>query len=147
MTRIAGHVSLQESGFYSGITAVEILSQLDAVGRKTKYLALIFDVPYMIMQALIFEALIAFGLRHMQPQNPKWNLLFLLPIGFLLADFAEDSLIGLTLASGSDVLGSFAGYMTALKFMTFIPATLVSLIMTLGGIFAWRRNGHRDRNV
>lgn len=140
MTRIVGHVSLQESGFYSGAAAVETLAQLDAAGRKTKYLALIFDVPYMIMQALVFEALIAFGLRHIKLQNPKWNLLFLLPIGFLLADFAEDSFIGLTLASGSVVLGTLAGYMTALKFIMFIPAIIVSLIMTFGGIFAWRRN-------
>lgn len=143
MTRIAGHISLQESGFYSGATAVEILSQLDEVGRKTKYLALIFDVPYMIMQALVFEALIAFGMRHIKPRNPKWNLLFLLPIGFLLADLAEDSFIALTLASGSVVWGSLAGYMTVLKFLTFIPAIIVSLIMLFGGILAWRR----ERNV
>ena len=64
MTRIDGHVSLQGRGFYSGATAVEILGRLDAAGQKAKYLALIFDVPYMIMQALVFEGLIAFGKRH-----------------------------------------------------------------------------------
>lgn len=140
MLRLEGHVSLQQNGFYSGATAVEILSQLDPSGRKTKYLALIFDLPYMILQALVFEAFIAFGMRHMKPQNPKWNLLFVLPIAFLLADFAENSFIGLTLASGSEILGSIAGFMTALKFMTFIPAIIMSFIMAVGGFIAWLRH-------
>ena len=139
MTRIAGHISLQESGFYSGAAAVDILGKLDATGRKTKYLALVFDVPYMIMQTLVFEALIAFGIRHMRPKNPKWNLLFILPIAFLLVDFLEDSFIGLTLASGSEILGSIAGFMTALKFLTFIPSIVVSVGMTIGGLTAWIR--------
>lgn len=139
MTRIDGHISLQKSGFYSGATAVEILSKLDGVERKIKYLNLIFDLPYMIMQALVFEALIAFGLRHMRPKSRIWNLLFLLPIGFLLADLAEDSFIALTLATGSEVLGTLAGFMTAFKFLTFIPAILVSVLMAFGGIIAWVR--------
>lgn len=137
MTRIDGHISLQESGFYSGAEAVERLSRLDQAGRRTKYLALIFDVPYMIMQALVFEALIAFGLRHIRPKNPKWNLLFMLPIAFLIADLAEDSFIALTLATGSELLGGIAGFMTALKFLTFIPAIIISLMMAIGGIIAW----------
>ena len=139
MTRIVGHISLQESGFYSGAAAVDILGKLDAAGRKTKYLALVFDVPYMIMQTLVFEALIAFGIRHMRPKNPKWNLLFILPIAFLLADFLEDSFIGLTLASGSEILGSIAGFMTAFKFLTFIPSIVVSVGMAIGGLTAWIR--------
>jgi len=139
MTRIEGHISLQKSGFYSGATAVEILSRLDAAGQKAKYLALIFDVPYMIMQALVFEGLIAFGMRHMKPQNPKWNYLFILPIGFLLADFAEDSFLALTLATGSQVFGTIAGFMTAFKFLTFIPAIVVSTVMVIGGLTAWGR--------
>jgi len=142
MTRIPGHISLQESGFYSGATAVDILGKLDVAGRKIKYLSLIFDVPYMIMQALVFEGLMAFGIRHIRPKNPKWNLVFILPIAFLLADFAEDSFIALTLASGSEILGTIAGLMTALKFLTFIPAIFISLLMAIGGIAAWmkRRN-------
>lgn len=140
MTRIPGHISLQESGFYSGATAIDRLGQLEPSERKTKYLALIFDVPYMILQALVFEALIAFGMRHLKPKNPKWNLLFILPIGFLLIDFIEDSFIGLTLASGSEILGTIAGVMTALKFMIFIPAIIVSLIMGGGGLMTWFRN-------
>ena len=140
LTRLAGHTSLQESGFYTGADAVERLGKLDAEGRKTKFLALIFDVPYMILQALVFEALIAFGVRHIKPKNPKWNLLFILPIGFLLIDFAEDSFIALTMTTGSTVLGTIAGYMTALKFAIFIPAIIVSLSMAIGGLIGWRRN-------
>lgn len=139
LTRIPRHIPLQESGFYTGAEAVERLSQLDATGRKTKFLALIFDVPYMILQALVFEAFIAFGMRHIRPKNPKWNLLFILPIAFLLVDFAEDSFIALTMTTGSTALGSIAGVMTALKFAVFIPAILVSLAVGIGGLIAWLR--------
>jgi len=144
MLRIPGHVSLQESGFYSGAEAVERLSRLDAAGQKTKYLALIFDVPYMVLQALVFEALIAFGMRHMKPRSAKWNLLFLLPIAFLLIDFLEDSFIALTLSTGSTVLGTIAGIFTALKFLVFIPGIVVSLIMGAGGLIAWIRQRNRS---
>jgi len=141
MTSLPGYSSLQEMGFYSGATAVETLGSLDAAGRKTKFLALIFDLPYMILQALVFEAFIAFGLRHIKPKNPKWNLLFILPIGFLLVDFFEDSFIALTLTTGSTALGTIAGIMTALKFTIFIPAMIISLIMGAAGLFAWFRSG------
>ena len=134
MTAIDGYSSLQEMGFYSGATAVETLGSLDAAGRRLKYLALIFDVPYMILQALVFEGFIAFGIRNMKLQNPKWNLLFILPIAFLLTDFAEDSFIALTLSTGSQALGTIAGLMTAAKFATFIPGIFAALIMLIIGI-------------
>lgn len=137
MRSISDYSSLQEMGFYTGTTAVETLGSLDAAGRKTKLLALIFDVPYMILQALVFEASIAFGIRHLKPKNPKWNLLFILPIGFLLADFFEDSFIALTLTTGSTILGTIAGFMTALKFTFFIPAIIVSLLMAITGLIMW----------
>ena len=141
MASLPGYSSLQEMGFYSGATAVETLCLLDAQGRKLKLLALIFDVPYMILQALVFEAFIAFGIRHLKPKSPKWNLLFILPIGFLLIDFFEDSFIALTLTTGSTALGTIAGIMTALKFAIFIPAIIISLIMGAAGLFAWFRSG------
>lgn len=138
--RLPGHISLQQKGFYTGAEAVEILGRLDAEGRKTKLLALIFDLPYMILQALVFEAFIAFGMRHLRPKNAKWNLLFILPIAFLLVDFLEDSFIALTLTTGSTALGTIAGLMTALKFAVFIPAIIISLIMGIGGLMAWLRH-------
>ena len=137
MRSVPDYSSLQEMGFYTGATAVEILGSLDAAGRKTKFLALIFDVPYMILQALVFEAFIAFGIRHIKPKNPKWNLFFILPIGFLLTDFFEDSFIALTLTSGSTVLGTIAGFMTVLKFAFFVPAIIVSLLMVIIGLIMW----------
>lgn len=137
MSSMPGYSSLQEMGFYSGVEAVEILSRLDGQGRKTKLLALIFDVPYMILQALVFEAFIAFGIRNLKPKNPKWDLLFILPIGFLLADFFEDSFIALTLTTGSTIIGAIAGFMTALKFAFFIPAIIVSLRMAIIGSIMW----------
>jgi len=140
MSSMQGYSPLQEMGFYSGATAVETLRSLDAEGRKTKFLALIFDIPYMILQALVFEAFIAFGIRHIKPKNPKWNLLFILPIGFLLVDFFEDSFIALTLTTGSSLLGAIAGVMTALKFAVFIPAIIISLIMGAWGLLAWCKN-------
>jgi len=146
LMRLPGHISLQEKGFYSGAEAVEILGRLDEAGRKTKFLALIFDLPYMILQALVFEALIAFGMRHIKPKSLKWNLLFILPIGFLLADFAEDSFLALTMATGSIVLGTIAGIMTALKFATFILGIAVSLIMGLTGLMAWFRHRKGSEN-
>ena len=140
MRAIPGYTSLQEMGFYSGVVAVETLGALDGSGRKVKFLALIFDVPYMILQSLVFEAFIAFGMRHIRPKNPRWNLLFILPIVFLLADFAEDSFIAMTLTTGSTALGTVAGLMTALKFAVFIPAIIVSVIMGGGGLIMWRRD-------
>jgi hypothetical protein len=134
MSSIPGYSSLQEMGFYSGAVAVETLGSLGASGQKLKYLALIFDVPYMILQALVFEGFIAFGIRNMRLKNPKWNLLFILPIAFLLTDFAEDSFIALTLATGSQALGAIAGLMTAAKFLTFIPGIIAALIFLIGGI-------------
>ncbi len=139
MRTMQGYSSLQEMGFYTGRTAVETLATLDSAGRKTKLLALIFDLPYMILQALVFEAFIAFGLRHIRPKNPKWNLLFILPILFLLADFFEDSLIALTLTTGSMILGSIAGLFTALKFAVFLPTIIVATVAGIWGLIAWRR--------
>lgn len=130
---------LQERGFYTGTEAVAALNSLTPDGRALKYTALVFDLPYMVMQALVFESFIAFGLRHIKPKSAKWPLLFILPIAFLLADFTEDSFVALTLATGSQALGTIAGVMTALKFITFIPAIFISLVMGIGGLWAWMR--------
>jgi hypothetical protein len=136
MTRLPGHMSLQEMGFYSGATAVEILGNLDAQGRKIKFLALIFDVPYMILQALVFEAAIAFGILKMRLTASYWQGLFILPILFLLADAFEDSSLALLLSTEQMIFGTFAGIFTAIKFCAFTPAIIISLIMVGGGFFA-----------
>ncbi len=133
LAALAPETPLQAQGFYSGDFAVDVLSKLDSAGRKTKYLALIFDVPYMIMQALVFEAAITFSLLKMPKISAKTKLLYLFPIGFLLADVLENSLLALTLASDSVAIGTLAGYVTALKFTIFMPAIVVAISCLLIG--------------
>lgn len=110
MTAIEGHMSLQKSVYYSGQVAVDRLCLLDTDERRLKYLALIFDIPFMILYALIFEAFIAFGLRARRQERSKWGVLLGLPIICLLIDFSENSFIALALASGNTYFGTLAGY-------------------------------------
>lgn len=140
---LMGGPPLEELGFYSGQQAVAALSELDAAGVRTAYTALAFDIPYMILLALLAEALIAFGLRRLPLKGPIWPMLFVLPIAFLLSDFAEDSFIALTLATKSELLGSIAGFMTALKFFTLIAAMLAGLVLSVTGLFYWFFKGRK----
>jgi len=133
---LAPGMPMQEQFFYSGQQAVDTYAGLDAAGRRTTLLALLLDVPFMILFSLLAEALIAFGIRHMQLAG-KWNLLFALPIAFLLCDFGEDSFLALTLTSGNTILGSIAGIFTTMKFVTFSLAIILALTMSLGGLVAW----------
>ncbi|MBC6403110.1 MAG: hypothetical protein GDA39_05450 [Hyphomonadaceae bacterium] len=136
---------LEGRGFYTGAQAVEALSQLEESDRRTKYVALILDVPFMILMALLCKALIAFGIRHMNLVRPIWNFLFILPATCLLADFTEDSLIALTLATKSELTGTLAGLATALKFTAYTPTIIVSLLMTVAGLCVWTiRKLHSD---
>ena len=144
LSRLTGYEMLQERGFYSGAEALATLASLSAEGRKLKFLALVFDVPYMILQALVFEAAIAFGLLQMHLSARRWQWLFLLPIGFLVADMLEDSALALTLSTGHLLFGTLAGIMTGLKFLVFIPGIIVSLLMAVGGIFAALRRCFLD---
>jgi len=140
LARLAPGLPLQEKGFYSGAFAVEALGQLDPAGRRAKYTALIFDIPYMVLQALVFEAVIVFGLKSLKLTTSKWRLFLILPVAFLLADFLEDSLLALTLASGSETLGTMAGFATALKFAIFIPAIFTALGLGIAGVIARLKN-------
>ena len=136
---LAPGMPLQAQGFYTGAYAVEVLSQLDLAGRNAAYIAYLFNVPYMIMQALVFEAVIVFGLKARRLSGPKWHLLLILPLAFLIFDFLEDSFLALTLATKSEILGSFAGVFTALKFTAFIPSIFISLWLGLRGVIAHMR--------
>ncbi len=133
---LAPGMPLEQKGFYTGSDAVAILSGLDEAGRRTKLFSLLCDLPYMILNMLACEALIAFGIRHMK-LGGKWNLLFALPIAFLFFDFFEDSFIALTLVSGNTVLGSIAGVFTFVKFVAFIGAGVAALVMGVLGLVAW----------
>lgn len=130
---------LEERGFYTGAFAVQTLSGLTDEGRITKYLSLVFDVPYMIMSALMLEAMTAFGLMALGRERSIWAVLLALPILFLAVDFLENSALAFTLASGSEVFGSLAGVMTALKFLVFSLAMITALTLSVCGLIAKRR--------
>lgn len=138
---LAPGMPLEERGYYTGAQAVETLSALDASGRKAKYISLVFDIPNMILSALLFEGLIAFGIRRLSLNRAKWGLLFVLPIAFLLADFGEDSFLALTLSTGSQTLGTIAGILTAVKFFTYIAAALAGLLLSFSGLGYWLVKG------
>ena len=137
--------ALQERGFYTGAEALAAVNTLTEKGIRTKYLALIFDLPYMILQALVFEAAIAFGILQMRLGARFWQWLFILPIGFLLADIFEDSGLLLLLSTRIALFGSIAGVMTFLKFCFFIPAIFISVGLLIGGGLAMLKRRLRDR--
>jgi hypothetical protein len=134
---LAPGMPLEEHAFYSGAHAVDVLGQLGAAGEKAKLISLLCDIPFMILMALTFEALIGFGIRRMKLIKPIWSLLFILPILCLLVDFSEDSFLALTLVTKSEILGSIAGFFTGLKFWVFYPTSLISLVMGVAGLCVW----------
>lgn len=137
LSGLAPGLPLEERGFYTGAQAVDALSQLDVRGRSLKLISLMCDLPNMILSALMFGALIGFGIRRLGLVRPGWNALFVLPTAFFVADLAEDCFLALTVFTGSEILGLIAGVMTALKFLTYIPAALLGLGLGLAGLIAW----------
>ena len=136
---LAPGMPMEAKFHYSGQEVVDVFAGLDANGRKTKLISLVFDLPVMFLNMLVFEALIAFGIRRMK-LGGSWNLLFILPIAFLLCDFFEDSFLTLTLTSENTVLGTIAGLFTSLKTITFSLASLTGLLMALAGLWAFFRS-------
>jgi len=137
LTALAPGMPLEAAMHYSGAHAVSVLGSLDEAGRKMKYISLLCDVPYMVLSALMAEGLIAFGLRHLGLMGRKWRLLFIVPLAFLMFDFLEDSFLALTLASGSEIFGTIAGIMTPLKMLTFVPAMILAVFLSLSGFAVW----------
>ena len=133
---LAEGIPLQEELFYSGTYAVGVFEPLNAQQKYALYKAYIFDVPYMILQALVFEAAIVFGLKTTHKANTKWALCLILPILFLLFDFLEDSFLALTLATRSVSFGTLAGIFTFLKFSVFIPAVCISIGWLVAGFIS-----------
>ena len=136
LASLGAGIPLEERGYYTGAFAVETLSALSPEGRKAKYISLLFDIPYIIMTALVLEAMTAFGLIATGRERSKWAALLALPMIFLVVDVLEDSALALTLASGSEVFGTLAGLLTPLKFLVFSVATLVALVLAACGLFA-----------
>ena len=134
LTRLEAHENLQSRGFYTGAEAVIAVESLTEEGRRIKFTALGFDVIYMVLQTWVFEAVIAFGLIARGLMSSKWRWCLLAPIGFLLFDFLEDSALALVLMTSSELIGSFAGIFTFLKFVFFVPLVFISLGLGLVGI-------------
>lgn len=134
LTRLDNYTYLQGRGFYSGAEAVSAIESLTPEGRRLKFTELGFDLIYMVLQTWVFEALIAFGLTGLGLMTKKWRWLLILPMGFLLFDFLEDSFLALLLTTSSELIGSFAGVFTFMKFVFFIPLIFISLGMGIAGV-------------
>ena len=146
LTRLDNYTNLQSRGFYTGAQAVAAIESLDAAGRQVKFKALGFDLIYMVLQTWVFEAIIAFGLSTRSLMDTRWRWSLAAPMGFLLFDFLEDSFLALVMVTSSEIIGSFAGVFTLLKFAVFLP--LVFLSLALGGlgivtIILQKRKGRR----
>ncbi len=134
LERLAGYENLQSRGFYTGAEAVAAVEALSPAGLATKYKALGFDLIYMVLQMWVFESVLAFGLIALGWMKSRWRWVLMAPMGFLLFDFLEDSFIALVMATSSELLGSFAGVFTLMKFVFFIPLVLLSLGFGAAGI-------------
>lgn len=145
LTRLENYDYLQGRGFYTGAEAVAAMESLSAEGRRLKYTELGFDLIYMVLQTWVFEALIAFGLTAMGLMTSRWRWILLAPMGFLLFDFLEDSSLALVLATPSELIGSFAGVFTAVKFAFFVPLIFISLGFGLAGIMATLLRKGKDK--
>ena len=127
LTRLEAYQNLQSRGFYSGAQAVGAIEGLSAEARRIKFSALGFDLIYIVLQTWVFEAVIAFGLSTRGLLNTGWRWTLLLPMGFLLFDFLEDSFLALVMVTSSEIVGGFAGVFTLTKFVFFIPSVCLSI--------------------
>ena len=136
LTRLDSYAYLQGRVFYTGADAVAAIESLSPEGRRLKFTELGFDLIYMVLQSWVFEAVIAFGLTALGWMTSRWRWLLLAPIGFLMFDFLENSFLALVMLTSSEVLGSFAGLFTLMKFVFFIPLVFLSLGFGVAGIVA-----------
>lgn len=136
LARMEGYSLLQERGFYTGPEAVAAIETLSAEGRRIKFSALGFDLIYMVLQTWVFEAVIAFGLTGLGLMKSQWRWILLAPMGFLLFDFLENSSLALVMVTSSELIGSFAGIFTFLKFVFFLPLVFISIGLGAAGIMS-----------
>lgn len=134
LTRLENYAYLQGRVFYTGADAVVAIESLTSDGRRLKFTELGFDLIYMVLQTWVFEAVIAFGLTGLGLMTSRWRWLLMAPIGFLIFDFLEDSFLALVMMTSSEVIGSFAGVFTLMKFVFFIPLVVISLGFGIAGI-------------
>jgi len=132
-------LTLQTKLFYSGQCAESVFDPIAALKKeKIVYIAYLFDVPLMIMLALIMEGFLVSGLKSANKAHTKWTLCLIFPIAYLLFDFLEDSFLALTLVTLQWGYGTLASIFTLLKFAAFVPGLVIAL--------AWFFIGLRARN-
>ncbi len=136
LSRLPEYDYLQGRLFYSGADAVTAIKSLGEEALAIKSKALGFDLIYMVLQTWVFEAVIAFGMTALGLMSSRWRWLLMLPMGFLLFDFLEDSFLALLMITSSELIGSFAGVFTLLKFVFFIPLLCLSLGFGVAGTVA-----------
>jgi len=140
---MAPGIPVQEQHFYHGSYPVETYAPLTDGQKQKMLLAFIFDLPFMVLLMLSTEAMIAFGIRQLK-LGGKWNLLFILPIAFLLTDFGEDSFLALTVYGGGIVTGWGAAIFTPLKFLFFYSALIVGFTLGFIGLIKAFKNQSRS---
>lgn len=128
---------LESRLFYTGQKAAMILDSLDLYGRKIKYMSLMWDIPFIILNGLMMEGMFAFAIRRIPLRSPAWNYLFILPILYVGFDVLENSFLALTLATGSVLAGSLASLCTFMKMMTYTGTATLALVLTLLGLAIW----------
>lgn len=136
LTRLENYTYLQGRVFYSGADALAAIENLTAEGRRLKFTELGFDLIYMVLQTWVFEAVIAFGLTALGLMTSRWRWLLILPMGFLVFDFLEDSFLTLLMTTSSELVGGFAGAFTLMKFVFFVPLVFISIALGIAGIVA-----------
>lgn len=136
LSRLENYNYLQGRGFYTGADAVATIESLNTETRRLKFTELGFDLIYMVLQTWVFEAVIAFGLTALGLMTTRWRWLLIAPMGFLIFDFLEDSFLALVMMTSSELIGSFAGVFTLMKFVFFVPLVLISFALGIAGIVA-----------
>jgi hypothetical protein len=115
---------------HGGYTAAEFRAFLDAIGalRGRALAALLTDLP--VIAALVAALLTATGLaaRGLPISERPRRILVGLPLGFAVADLAEDALLATAYAGLADT-AVLLPWVSALKFGLLVASTLLSLLL------------------
>ena len=125
---------LRPEARHGGYTAAEFRAFLALIEplRGAALAALLTDLPLAAATTLALATGAGHATRGLPLSQRTFRILFLLPLGFLAADLAEDCLLALAysgLADSSLVLP----WVSALKFGLLAASTMSSLILALAG--------------
>lgn len=123
---------------YEAQTALDAYGQIRADGKAGYvYHALLLDIPYMILNCLTFAGLMGFGLQQLNIASSPARHVLWLPSLALLIDAIEDTALATLMARPSDTIAALAGPLTAMKFIIWIPTTLLAIGLALIGLIFW----------